>query len=493
AHERFQGFGETGEFALARLEDDQIVFLLSHRHFDLENPASVPFASTIAEPMRRALSGASGTVIGLDYRGEVVLAAYEPVAEYGLGIVAKIDLAEVQAPFFRAGLLAGGVALLLILIGASSFWRISTPLLHHLEASERKFRTLFEGASDSITIINPATHRIVEANTRAASRLGYSEDELLHLTIDDIAEPLSDEHRQALETALQTQGSVIFEHTYRCQDGTAVPVEVSNQLITIGKQPLIQSVARDISERKQAEARRLELAVQQERIGILAAFVRDVAHEFRSPLSVLNTRLYLLTKTTDPAKHAEHIRVSREQTAYIAELVDAMLTMLRLQNRDAFEFAIIDLAQVIEVIMVAMRAQADAKGITMTLDLDGKSAIVCGDRQQLHLALTQLVKNAVQFTPESGTVTVQMRRQADQVVVAIRDTGAGIQPDDTPHVFEPFYRGDRARTTRGAGLGLAIAHRIVEAHQGTLAVESVIAEGSTFQVRLPAYQQPDPG
>jgi hypothetical protein len=116
AHARSQGFGETGEFTLAKKEGDQIVFLLSHRHYDLESPEPIAFASNLAEPMRRALSGESGTVVALDYRGERVLAAYEPVAILDLGIVAKIDLAEIRAPYVNAALLIGG-AFSLILVG----------------------------------------------------------------------------------------------------------------------------------------------------------------------------------------------------------------------------------------------------------------------------------------------------------------------------------------------------------------------------------------
>ena len=102
AHERYEGFGKTGEFTLARRDKDSIIFLLSHRHADLESPKPVPFESELSEPMRRALLGQSGTVIGLDYRGTRVVAAHEPVAELNLGIVAKIDIAEVRAPFIKA-------------------------------------------------------------------------------------------------------------------------------------------------------------------------------------------------------------------------------------------------------------------------------------------------------------------------------------------------------------------------------------------------------
>ena len=132
AHAQYRGFGATGEFTLATREGDQIVFLLSHRHADLDVPTPVAWLSAVAEPMRRALSGKSGTVIGLDYRGARVLAAHEPVPVLNAGIVAKIDLAEIRAPFLKAALLSASLALALIAAGAGVFLRITEPLLRHL-------------------------------------------------------------------------------------------------------------------------------------------------------------------------------------------------------------------------------------------------------------------------------------------------------------------------------------------------------------------------
>lgn len=133
AHAHYQGFGETGEFTLARRERDDIFFLLRHRHSDLHQPEHVPLSSNLAEPMRRALSGLSGTVVGLDYRGQLVLAAHEPVAELASGIVAKIDLAEIRAPFLRAGLMAICASLLVVFVGAIVFFRVSKPMVKRLE------------------------------------------------------------------------------------------------------------------------------------------------------------------------------------------------------------------------------------------------------------------------------------------------------------------------------------------------------------------------
>jgi len=133
AHKNYKGFGRTGEFTLARRDVDSIVFLLSHRHHDLDNPKPVRFDSELAEPMRLALSGQSGTVVGLDYRGEAVLAAYEPVSELDLGIVAKIDLTEIRSPFVKAILIAIGIMILFVSCGTALFLRVSNPIISRLE------------------------------------------------------------------------------------------------------------------------------------------------------------------------------------------------------------------------------------------------------------------------------------------------------------------------------------------------------------------------
>jgi hypothetical protein len=140
AHNNYKGFGETGEFTLSKKEGDKIVFLLSHRHYDRQNPKPVPLESELAAPMRRALAGKSGTIVGLDYRGVVVLAAHEPVEELDWGIVAKIDLSEIRAPFIKTIVISCIIGLIMIIIGSIVFIGITNPLIQRLSDTVKRLQ-----------------------------------------------------------------------------------------------------------------------------------------------------------------------------------------------------------------------------------------------------------------------------------------------------------------------------------------------------------------
>ena len=148
AHKRFEGFGESGEFLLAREKENQIDFILSHKHTDLMVPKSLSIDSPLGIPIRKALNGESGTMVSLDYRDVEVLAAYEPIKILNLGLVAKIDLHEIRAPFYRAGLMALGIGFIVISVGVVLFWRVSNPLIREITSSREQLRSLAHRLQD---------------------------------------------------------------------------------------------------------------------------------------------------------------------------------------------------------------------------------------------------------------------------------------------------------------------------------------------------------
>lgn len=131
---KFGTFGETGEMTLARREGNEILWLVEHRNLNSERPCPTLFSSELAEPMRLALSGKSGSRVGLDYRGQRVLAAYEPVPGLGWGVVAKIDIAEINRPFSRAALLAAVIAIAVTALGVTVMLRVASPLISRIES-----------------------------------------------------------------------------------------------------------------------------------------------------------------------------------------------------------------------------------------------------------------------------------------------------------------------------------------------------------------------
>ena len=152
--------------------------MLNHRHFDLNNPKPVPWDSELAAPMRLALSGQSGTIIGQDYRGVKVLAAYEPVGELNLGIVAKIDLSEIREPFIKASLKSGLSALFLIAIGVSLFFKVTNPIITSLYDTVAKLKNALEEVKTLRGILPicsfckkyPRRHRILESSRSLCNR-----------------------------------------------------------------------------------------------------------------------------------------------------------------------------------------------------------------------------------------------------------------------------------------------------------------------------------
>ena len=284
AYEHYQGFGKTGEFVIARRDGERIIFLLPYRHGDGSDPDPVPWLSELAGPMRLALSGEEGTTVGLDYRGEAVLAAYAPVAILDFGVVAKIDLAEVRAPFVMAGAATCGVTFLLVVLGTGLVLRVCGPLTRRLETSEARTRAIVETAADGI-VTTDECGSIKSFNPAAERMFGYPADEVIGKVLNLVLTPVDGENRDDVLTSCagaccDRKSSTCCEAVGWRKDGTSFPVDLSLSEMRLGKTRKFSVIMRDISERKQgAEAQ----GKSEERLRLTLDAVSDGGWDWNVP------------------------------------------------------------------------------------------------------------------------------------------------------------------------------------------------------------------
>lgn len=216
-------------------------------------------------------------------------------------------------------------------------------------------------------------------------------------------------------------------------------------------------------------------------------FTADASHELRTPLAVLITMAQtVLARERTQAEYREAMQSCLKTSQQMRKLTDSLLTLARYDaGQEAIQFEAIDLAEVTRGSAELLQPIAAAKKITLHFALEPASAT--GDAQRLGQVVTNLVANAVHYNHEGGEVRIATRAEDAGVRLTVADRGPGIAAEDLPHVFERFYRADKARTrSEGrSGLGLAICKAIVEAHRGRIEVASKPGEGATFSVWLP--------
>lgn len=249
----------------------------------------------------------------------------------------------------------------------------------------------------------------------------------------------------------------------------------------------IVEVTQDITGRLQAEQHRIELEVEKEQVNVLRRFLSHASHDLRIPLTTIKTRLYLLQNDSHPDKQKRHLEILDEEVTHLERLLEDMLSMTRLDKAPNYMFAPVAVNELIQSVVSKQEKIAARKNITIHFAGAPDLSPVQADRAYLGQAITKIVMNALHFTPQGGKVHVRTYQQAQHVVIEVQDDGIGISSDHVPHIFERFYRVDEARSQHsgGAGLGLAIAQKVIEGHQGTIEVNSELGKGSTFKILLP--------
>ncbi|HLH74717.1 MAG TPA: heavy metal sensor histidine kinase, partial [Chloroflexota bacterium] len=240
---------------------------------------------------------------------------------------------------------------------------------------------------------------------------------------------------------------------------------------------------------------RLDRAFQRQR-----TFTADASHELRTPLALLISQADLaLERSRTAAEYRRALSSIRDDAQAMHRLLSDLLTLARADaHQEELDCEPLDLRDLANEVVTALDPLARSRQLTLKFD-STDSVVVRGDQTRLAQLLVNLVDNGLKYTPAGGIVSIAVRRQGDYAHVEVTDTGVGIPPEHLPHLFERFYRVDKARSraTGGTGLGLAISRWIAETHGGTISVASEPGRGSTFTVTLPvltasdAYQSAD--
>jgi two-component system sensor histidine kinase ResE len=218
-------------------------------------------------------------------------------------------------------------------------------------------------------------------------------------------------------------------------------------------------------------------------------FIADVSHELRTPLTVLRGSLEVVLEEDRPAEeYREAIGNALLEVRHLTRVSQNLLFLVRGESgRITLSFANVDLGQFLTDLADDLAPAATDRGLTITAEAPDRPVAAFVDLDRLRQVFHNLVENSLRYTPAGGSIVLRLSAAPGEARLEVRDTGIGIPPEDLPYVFERFFRSDRARRaySGGSGLGLSIARWIVEAHKGTLSVESEVGKGSTFTVALP--------
>lgn len=255
-----------------------------------------------------------------------------------------------------------------------------------------------------------------------------------------------------------------------------------------------QHYAAELEKKVAERTAELEMALEkaQEATRLKSQFISDINHELRTPLSSIKLYLQLLEFGNIENKPRYMVTLNRE-TLRLQQLIEELLDLSRLDlGKTAVHLVPTDIEQLIGNLIVDRVELAQEKGISLDYHPNSNTAVALADAQLFFQVLTNLLANAINYTPTGGSIWLQTEtavvNQQKWVTVSIIDNGPGITDEDLPHIFERFYRGQAAQQSKvpGTGLGLAICHEIMERHEGQIAVESIPGMGSKFTVWLKA-------
>jgi len=371
---------------------------------------------------------------------------------------------------------------------------------------EIRFQAHLLDAVEQAVIATDLEGTIIFWNSFAEKLYGWSPAEALGANILELTpSPALKEQATEIMTCLQEGQSWQGEFEVRRRDGTFFPAQVNDSPIFNDKGELIGivGVSVDNTERRRAEEEREKLLLREQEARAEAEdanrlkdeFLATLSHELRNPLNVVIGYSEILRRSDENRKPSFVIRAAetiRRNALAQSRLVSDLLDLSRLQmGKLSLDRQPLSLSTVITEAIETVGAEARAKGISLSVNLDTETLVVEGDSVRLAQIAWNLLNNAVKFTPANGDIKITLAQEGDDVRLTVEDSGQGIPPEFLPHVFEIFRQADASSSRRqgGMGIGLALVKQLVELHDGRVQADSGGADlGARFTVWLPLYE-----
>jgi PAS domain S-box-containing protein len=347
---------------------------------------------------------------------------------------------------------------------------------------KRRLDAILEASAEGIAILGPDNH--IQRFNRALQRLtGYSQKESLGVHHDQILRFASVSTGSPLDQAqaggwpLSEHATLYVEGTLLHKNGSQIPAGISYAPVFSPDRTLQNTVVsvRDLTRYREAEE-------------LKSTFISIISHELKTPVALVKGYASTLRREDaawDPSTVADGLAVIEEEADRLAALIEDLLDASRLQagglKLNAAEVQLPGLAA-----RLVERFATQSPTHKFVIDFAPDFPPVVGDEERLTQVISNLMSNAVKYSPPGTSVTITGRSEPSRVVVSVGDQGPGIAPEDLPHVFDRFYRAaDAARRTKGTGLGLYLARAVVEAHGGTIWADSRPGEGTSVTFALP--------
>jgi PAS domain S-box-containing protein len=357
-----------------------------------------------------------------------------------------------------------------------------------LYESEKQYRGVFEATTDALLLLDPSG-AIAEANPAACAMYGRSHKELVGLSIAQIVHPDHYHDLQDFHASISSKDRFHAQSINIRSDGTVFPVEVHGSQVSYKGSMHLLAVVTDISERVQAQ----KALVRSEKLQALGQMAGGIAHDFNNILVGIRgyTDMALLDLTEDIGmvrSDLEHVLIGANDAA---EAVRRLQALYR-QADDTSDFAALQLDDIVSETLALTQPrwkdQPQAQDITIDVHTDLTTPpLILGNGSELRRVLTNLVVNAVDAMPDGGTLAICTGQKERHVLMTVSDTGVGMDKQIQDQVFDPFFT-----TKNTTGLGLTISQNIIERHRGEITVESTLGKGTTFTIRIPLFNAPEP-